>query len=286
MNNEFNKNQINRIATPIKIDSSGKPITSAPKEVVIVKKNKNNNRSSFTTLLVVILLFILAIIAFLILYIIVPETMNDSKNNYVVEDTTTTMTTGYSYVMNYGIISDEPHITTIGDYIISDNFTITITSSNNGISVLCNGVFVASGAYLSNKSALVDDVILLNIVGYDSRSSKLYVVDSSGNVVNTLYEITSDGMVLNGGVDIQYNRSSFIVSTSRVIDNKIYLNSNSNEYLDICDYKTLGENDIDDSFPVISYYSMEYIGNHEFSNPVLVSSISLSDYRDTNNYCN
>ena len=74
----MDKNKINRVATPIKIDSAGNPIVNREnKEIVIVKKEKKTG--SMTSVLVVILLLILALIAFLLFYIIIPEYLEERE---------------------------------------------------------------------------------------------------------------------------------------------------------------------------------------------------------------
>ena len=95
-------------------------------------------------------------------------------------------------------------------------------------------------------------------------------------------------MLLNGDADVQYSTASFIVSSSRVSGNNIILNNEFGNMngLNICNYELLGEHNINESFSAISYYSLEYLGNHKFSKPTLISSISLGEYRSTSNLCN
>ena len=285
--NELDKNKINRIATPIKIDSTGTPITSQEnKEIVIVKKEKPT--SSLTTVLVVILLLILAFIAFLIFYIIVPDYMNESDKNYKVNPTTTTANMEGVYPIISGLITDVPLINTPGDYVISDNTIINLVNTSTGINVLVNGVFIDSASYLSNRVALFDDILMINLIGNNNRTSKLYAIDINGKVVFKLFNLTEDGMLLNSDADIQYNSSSIIVSASRVSGSNLILNNDYGNLkgINVCDYEKLGEHNIDKNFPVISYYSFEYLGNHKFSKPVIVNSISLGEYRKTSNLCN
>lgn len=285
--NELNKNKINRVATPIKIDASGTPITNNQnKGVYIVEKKKKE--SSLTTVFVVILLLILAFIAFLLFYIIIPDYMEEKDNNHIVKETTTTTGPRDNFSIVSGNLTETPLINTPGEYVISDDFKLDITSNGTDINVLVNSKFIAKCSYLSNNVALVHDLLLINLIGNNERSSKLYAIDFDGNIVYTLYDFTKDGMVLNSKAGIQYNSSYIIVSSSRVVGNQLILNNEENNVkgIDICDYKTLGNNDIDEKFPVISYYSLEYLGNHKFSKPTLLNSITLSDYRDTNNYCN
>lgn len=284
---ELDKNKINRVATPIKIDSTGKPLVNQEnKEIVIIKKEKP--QGSMTTVLVVILLLILAFMAFLIFYIIVPEYMKESDKNYKVDPTTTTVNMDGSYPIVSGLISDVPLINTPGDYVIGEDTKISLVSTSTGISVVLNGVFIDSASYLSNRIALLDDLIMINLIGNNSRTSKLYAIDLDGNVVFKLFNLTEDGMLLNGDADIQYNTSSIIVSSSRVSGTNLILNNNFGNLngLNICNYEQLGSNNIDESFPAISYYSFEYLGNHKFSRPILINSISVGEYRDTANLCN
>lgn len=284
--NELDKNKINRVATPIKIDSVGNPITTNNnKEIVIVKKEKA--KSSITTVLVIVLLLILALIAFLIFYIILPDYIKEKDNNYKVDSTTTTMNTHVSHTISSDIITDTPLINAPGEYVINEEIKISLVASSTGINVLVNDTYIDNATYLSNRVALVDDLIMINLLGNNSRTSKLYAVDLKGNVAFTLFNLTEDGMLLNGEADIQYNTSSFIVSASRVSGSNLIIN---NEYgningLNICDYEQLGENNIDEHFSAISYYSLEYLGNHKFSKPVLINSISIGEYRSTSNLC-
>lgn len=285
--NELDKNKINRVATPIKIDGSGQPIVNKDnKEIVIVKKEKP--QGSITTVLVIILLLILAFLAFLAFYIIIPEYIKESDNNYKVDPTTTKMNTIENFQITTGLISDSPLVNTPGEYIISEDAKISIVNTSTGISVIVNGVFIDSASYLSNRVAMLDDLIMINLLGNNSRTSKLYAVDLKGNVVFKLFNLTEDGMLLNGDADIQYNTVTFIVSSSRVSGNNLILNNDYGNLngLNICNYELLGEHNIDESFSAISYYSFEYLGNHKFSKPTLINSISLGEYRSTSNLCN
>lgn len=285
--NEMDKNKINRVATPIKIDSAGNPIVNREnKEIVIVKKEKKTG--SMTSVLVVILLLILALIAFLLFYIIIPEYLEESERSYEVNPTTTMPNTKENYPITSGLISDNSLVNTPGDYIINEEFKLSLVNTGTGISVIVNGSFIDSTSYISNRFALLDDLIMINLIGNNNRTSKLYAVDLKGNIVYTLYNLTEDGMLLNGDADIQYSTASFIVSSSRVSGNNIILNNEFGNIngLNICNYEQLGEYNINESFSAISYYSLEYLGNHKFSKPTLISSISLGEYRSTSNLCN
>lgn len=285
--NEMDKNKINRVATPIKIDSAGNPIVNREnKEIVIVKKEKKTG--SMTSVLVVILLLILALIAFLLFYIIIPEYLEESERSYEVNPTTTMPNTKENYPITSGLISDNSLVNTPGDYIINEEFKLSLVNTGTGISVIVNGSFIDSTSYISNRFALLDDLIMINLIGNNNRTSKLYAVDLKGNIVYTLYNLTEDGMLLNGDADVQYSTASFIVSSSRVSGNNIILNNEFGNIngLNICNYEQLGEYNINESFSAISYYSLEYLGNHKFSKPTLISSISLGEYRSTSNLCN
>lgn len=285
--NEMDKNKINRVATPIKIDSAGNPIVNREnKEIVIVKKEKKTG--SMTSVLVVILLLILALIAFLLFYIIIPEYLEESERSYEVNPTTTMPNTKENYPITSGLISDNSLVNTPGDYIINEEFKLSLVNTGTGISVIVNGSFIDSTSYISNRFALLDDLIMINLIGNNNRTSKLYAVDLKGNIVYTLYNLTEDGMLLNGDADVQYSTASFIVSSSRVSGNNIILNNEFGNIngLNICNYELLGEHNINESFSAISYYSLEYLGNHKFSKPTLISSISLGEYRSTSNLCN
>ena len=285
--NEMDKNKINRVATPIKIDSAGNPIVNREnKEIVIVKKEKKTG--SMTSVLVVILLLILALIAFLLFYIIIPEYLEESERSYEVNPTTTMPNTKENYPITSGLMSDNSLVNTPGDYIINEEFKLSLVNTGTGISVIVNGSFIDSSSYISNRFALLDDLIMINLIGNNNRTSKLYAVDLKGNIVYTLYNLTEDGMLLNGDADVQYSTASFIVSSSRVSGNNIILNNEFGNIngLNICNYELLGEHNINESFSAISYYSLEYLGNHKFSKPTLISSISLGEYRSTSNLCN
>lgn len=285
--NEMDKNKINRVATPIKIDSAGNPIVNREnKEIVIVKKEKKTG--SMTSVLVVILLLILALIAFLLFYIIIPEYLEESERSYEVNPTTTMPNTKENYPITSGLMSDNSLVNTPGDYIINEEFKLSLVNTSTGISVIVNGSFIDSSSYISNRFALLDDLIMINLIGNNNRTSKLYAVDLKGNIVYTLYNLTEDGMLLNGDADVQYSTASFIVSSSRVSGNNIILNNEFGNIngLNICNYELLGEHNINESFSAISYYSLEYLGNHKFSKPTLISSISLGEYRSTSNLCN
>lgn len=279
-----NRNQINRVVTPIKVGESGNPITNTNNNVVIVSKNKS--KSSLTTVFVVIFLLLLALISYLVLYIIIPEMMSDKKKNLIINRTTTTKSVNGAFNIVSGTISDSPIINTAGEYIVSNNFKINVLNNGNGINVLVNNRLIDKGEYLHNNVALVHDLILITITN-GARNTKLYAVTEDGEVVYKLYNFNDTGMIINSEASIQYNSVSMVINSTRIIGTNLIFDSTEDNIngLDICNYELLADNNIDDNYPVISNYSIKYLGNHQFSKPTLINSVTLGDYRYQNNYC-
>lgn len=280
-----NRNQINRIATPIKMGESGNSIINQ-NNVVVVSKKKEKKYSSLTTVFVIIFLLLLALISFLFLYIIVPNIINEKNNNYVVDRTTTTKNSDGTFSIASGLISDNPLINIPGEYIVSNRFKINTLNNGNGINVLVNNRLIDSGAYLHSNVALVHDLVFITITK-GVRNTKFYAVTSDGEVVYTLDKLNDDGMIINSEVALQYNSISFVLNSTRVDKTNLFLDSmeENGRVIDICNYELLGDNNIDENFAVISNYSIEYLGNHQFGQPALINSVTLNEYRTQNNYC-
>ena len=56
--------------------------------------------------------------------------------------------------------------------------------------------------------------------------------------------------------------------------------------INLCGSDTLLNNGITEAFTAIATYNIEYIGNKQFSEPKLMFSTSISDYKTANNICN
>lgn len=119
----------------------------------------------------------------------------------------------------------------------------------------------------------------------ESRTTSFYIVDTSGNVISNIYNYKDiDGMVLLDSNAVNYNTSSVILSLSRVNNNLIY--NETNTPANVCNEENLFANSIETKKPVKINYSLEYLGNHKFTEPFIIYEESLDDYKINNNICN
>lgn len=286
-NNDIPPKQINRIATPIKVDELGNKIEEQ-KKVVLEKKELPKKNDSKVTFIIVIILIILAIISAILFYFIIPY-LEKNKNNYKFNDVTTKEAIGTTYNFFDINISETNYISALGDYIINEDFTITLTYSPYNTEILINGKTVANAKYLLSKIGFVDDLILIMTQNEADRTTKLYAVDKDGNIVYELYDIEGiDGLVLSkDNSSVTYSSATAVVRTSRVKENIIYIDSSygSDVAIDICNTDQLDNNSISLTSTAISNYSVEYLGNHKFGKPKKIYSMSIEEYIKENNLC-
>lgn len=291
MNNEDKRfKQINRIAKPIQVNTNE---GASPEQQNIPPsqppKKKKKEISKETILIMIIILLGLACFSALIFLIIIskPEA---KKSSLKYNDVTTSSTTNVNdaHFISYELLSDIERINMEGNYTLN-NFHITLNNKGTSFDILVNNKFITSANYLINKVGFVDDLIMFTTGNNDTRTTKFYVVDTSGNIIYDIYDYNEiDGMVLTDTNAVNYNPSSIIISMSRVNNNNIY-NSNklgNNTAADICNEDSLFQNSIETNKAVKINYSIEYLGNHKFSNPSIIYEESLSDYKTNNNLCN
>lgn len=303
-NNDPNRGkQINRVATPIKLDASGQRIESDDNPVILTSEEKKeiieNKRieainkkieehDPTTAIFVVVLLIIAAILAAFIFLYVMPRVVESKNHNYQYNDkkSTTTINKEIYKIKEYTLL-DTPYVTDIGTYNVN-NFNIKLEYNGDDYNISVNDTMVTRADYLISKVATIDDLIMFTTQNKESRTTKLYAVDTAGVVVKEFYNLGDDGMVLlPDSSSVIYNSVNIVVLGSRVLDKQLILDNGFGKVtgIDICNNNLLSEYKVDDNFSVLGTYSIEYLGNHEFSEPRLINSTSLCDYKTTNNYC-
>lgn len=282
-NNGMPPKQINRVATPIKLDEHGNRIEEPVKQVVkkpIIVKEHNAETAIFIT----VLLIILAILCAFIFYFIVPRYL-ESKNNKITYNDATTTTT--KVINNHfdEVNLNNNNLIESGSFEVFDSYKL----SKNNREVFVNDVKITDADYLLPTIGSVDDLILFVTQDKKNRTTKLYSVDKLGRVVLELYNLPNvDGMVLmSDPSSFIYNSVSLVFIASRVENNNLILNNEfaSLKGINMCVEDELNKNNVNKEFMAIGTYSIEYLGDHKFSNPILLHSISVEDYITQKNVC-
>lgn len=291
MNNEDKRfKQINRIATPIQVNknenSNAEQPSIPPKQT---SKKQTRKKLSKETILTIIIVFlsILCLGAFIFLIIIfIPSSKQTSLKYNDATKPTTSLEEPY-YISSESLSEIEK--IDIDDSYTLNNFIFTLKRNTTSLDILVNDKFITSANYLISNVGFVDDLVMFTTKNTDSRTTTFYIVDQSGNIVYEIYNYDDiDGMVLNDTNAVNYNSTVIVLSMARVNNNLIY-NSNklgNNTSADICNEDSLFQNSIETKKAVKINYSLEYLGNHKFSNPFIIYEESLSDYKANNNLCN
>ena len=311
-NQNPNKNfkPINRVATPIKLDESGQRIDSVDNPVILTeemkseiieerkieeqnkkieaKNKKIEEHDPSTAIFVVVLLIILAVlVAFIFLYII-PVYQEGQKNKYEYNDRTEVITTEKitykitPYTLDSTVYIDKNFASNV------EGFSISFLSNGFTYDLRVNDKLITKTDILLPKAAMVDDLLLLTVQDKRSRTTRLYAIDNAGNVVKEFYNLGDDGMVLlPDSSSVIFNNVNFVLLGSRVIGSKLIL---SNDFgvtdgVNICSKDALDSVNVDETFRVLSTYTVEYLGNHNFSEPRFINGTSLADYKTVNNLC-
>lgn len=293
MNNDEKRfKQINRIAKPIQVNPNGdnvnnqQPVNNIPPKQ-LPKKNKKKVSKETIFIIIIIILSILCLLAFI--YLMIISTSKNPQSFLKYKDATTSTTkANEKHFINYELLSESDKIDYESTFNIN-NFNFTLNASGSTLNINVNGKKITSANYLVNKVGFVDDLVMFSTGSNTTRTTTFYVVDTSGNIIYDIYNYSDiDGIVLTDSNAVNYNPSSIVLSMSRVSNNLIY-NGNkigSNNYANICDEDSLFQNSIEIGKPVRINYSLEYLGDHKFSSPLIIYEESFSDYKANNNLCN
>lgn len=287
MNNEDKRfKQINRIATPIKVNQEGEKIEEVRTPEVQPKKQlKQKTTITFNTEAIVktlIVIFVIGIIG-LSAYLLIPESIKGNKIPYNDITTITTYPSLDFYSLTSTKVSDSPYIMEDIEYQIG-NFTLR--KSNNIIYI--NNLKVAEGENVSSTLGTVDDLLMFT-ASSGVRTNTLYIVDKNTNIIKEYYHIGDiNGMVIENESDaVNYNSESILIKASNVINDTIVPNNTKGniKQVSLCDENALFESSIEINKPVVVYYSIMYKGNHEFSDPLSVYEETMEEYKNKHNYC-
>lgn len=262
MNNEYNNNkQINRVATPIKLDKSGNVIDEKVEEVVIVTKtpeiNSKKNKISLTTVLTVILFLILIVLIFILVRVVIPDYIKSTK-----------VTTKYNdkkdiYKSNYLI-----KVYHVGEYnylldtneIINSNYKIIYQNGN----LLINDKLAFTSSNISSEIGLIDNLIVL----INNDKKELLVYDKDAKLIHKIDKIKEDDLSITS---IEYDYDKFIITTSK---------KNKLTNINVCKEDELYKNSISIKDSVEEKYILTYEGNNNFNEPKLNEKLSIQDYID------
>lgn len=301
MNNEDKRfKQINRIATPIKVEPNSQvqqnvtnenrtneqvkqSVSAIPPKKEVKKVPKQRKKIEKETLIkTLIVIFVIGIIASSI-YLIIPSSIKLKKITY--NDVTTT-TTNFVYDKYFESVklSDNTFLDEEIDYKIGD---FNIRKSNNRI--LINNKEIAKKEFLYSTFGTIDDLLIFTAKGVSSRTTELYAVDKLGNIVLDMYHIGDiNGFVIaDEDESVVINSSSITIVSKNVINDKIIPNNTIGDAnaTSICDEDALFAASIEVNKPVIVYYSLNYKGNHEFDSVQSIYEESMSVYKTKNGYC-
>lgn len=300
MNEDKRFKQINRIATPIKVndanttnnsnnqstlDAQIKDSISAipPKKEVkkIQKKRKKVNKERVLQTLIII--FVIGIIASSI-YLLIPETISQSKIKYNDISTTTTIPNLSGDYFENIKLNESLFIDNDINY-KAGNFTIRKVNNN----IYINDKEITKKEYFYSSVGLIDDLIIFTAKDKNNRTTEMYIVDSLGNTLLNMYHIGDiNGMVISDeDASVIYNSEAITIVSKNVIGDKLIPNNNINSSnpVSICNEDDLFASSIETSKPVIVHYSLSYKGNHEFNALENIYEKSLEEYKNEFNYC-
>lgn len=298
MNNDNNKlKTINRVVTPIKLDSNGAPIKPEEKTVnnnqsevekkEIKKVNKEHDSS--TMIFVVVLLIILACIVGFLFYYLIPRYVDSKKKiEYNDKEKTTVVVENNSTIATY-TLSEELFINTEVSQKLSDTVTLSTKANGNVLNVYLNEYLVAATNQLYSTVGIVDETVIIAVKNNAVRTTKLMLISTSGQVVKEYYNFgDSAGFTLmDGEASIIITPSSIIAVTSRINKNNLILKNDVGvtDGINVCDESELSNNNINGSFMVLANFSLKYEGKNKFSEPNKTASTDLHTYIFDNDLC-
>ncbi len=287
--NGYPPKQINRIATPIRLDEHGTPLPSDEKKekkrVPNKRTKKRQDHDPSTMIFITVLLIILAILCAFAFFYVIPRYMEQRQMSERTTTTTTTRRTNASSVITSLSINNGSVLNALGFYEVDDAFSLELNEATDGFNIAVNGVVVTQADEVMANVGRVDDIILFQVQNTDERFSRLLGVTTEGKIIYTLDYISDAMALLRDSSSVVYNRISFVALSSKIDGTKLFTKRDE-QPVDICDTAALSELGIDDNFVVMGNYSIEYLGNQEFATPVSISNVTLGEYKTVNNLCN
>lgn len=301
--------QINRVVAPIQVDANGQKIEQPKEEqpkivntsirevvnpngspkVEEVKPKKEHDQTN--TVFVVVLLIILACVCGFTCYIIIPRYI-EKRDRLRYNDATTTQYVDVdteTYSFKSVRINEGVKVTTTGSFTVDSNFQITTVANGSVLSLSVNGKQVTTTKSLVPTIGLVDDLIIMLLNDGNTRQNRVVIYDKSGTSVLEINNIEGvEGMLpLGDSSSIVINTNSLVILASRMVGTTLVMNSTYGEITgtNICEEDELSSINVGDDYMVLGSFAIEYLGNHEFSNPVNITSVNLRDYKSSNNYC-
>lgn len=301
MNNEDKRfKQINRIATPISVDTvktdttnnSEKTIEQAKiveeaippkKEVIKVKKERKKIKKE-TVVKSLIVIFTIGIILSSA-YLLIPASRENKTIKYNDFTSTTTEIRLENDFFESINLSDTTYLSENIDYNV-DEFNIKIV---NKAMIINNKEIIKKDYFYSNVSR-IDDLLIFSGKDENSRTTELLAIDKSGEIVLNYYHVGDiNGMVIADEANsIVYNSAAITLITKNVLNDTIVPNNqiNKSNQVSICNEDELFRNSIETNLPVVVYYLLSYKGNHEFNDLEIIYQESLDEYKQKHNYCN
>lgn len=301
--------QINRVVAPIQVDQNGnrvenqqsvtpKIVNTSIREVVnpngstLPLEKQKKEHDPINTVFVLAILIILACVCAIIFYIIVPRYLaNENRLRY--NDATTTkrdyMNNINMYTFKSASINGGAKVTTTGTFAIDSAFQIGTFKTENDLAILINGKQVTTTKSLVPTIGRIDDLIIMLLNDGNNRQNRVVIYDQNGNSVLEMKNIEGvDGMLISGDVSsLIINSNSLVIVASRVSGNNLILNNTYGdiEGTNVCDSVSLLDQGVSDEYMVIGTYSIEYEGNHKFSNPESITNVNLGEYKTSHRYC-
>lgn len=301
MNNEDKRfKQINRIATPIKIENTNtkdtnenKPeineqvkqsISAIPPKKEVKKEKKTRKKIEKETLIKsLIVVFVIGIIASS-LYLLIPASSKSRKIKY---NDMTTVTTYPKLDNNFFESINLTEGTFIEDGNTYHAGSFTISKVNN--TILINNKEITKKEYFYSNVGLIDDLLVFSAKSNDARTTELFAVDLQGNIVLNMYHIGDINGLVISDVDnsIVYNTNGITIVATNVLEDKLIPNNqiNKSNPVSICNEDELFSSSIETNKPVLVHYSLMYKGNHEFYPLESIYTESLEEYKSNHNYC-
>ena len=292
----YNPNkQIQKVVAPTQLNNNGQAVgpqvvrtevvvPKKPEKVKVKKPRKETDKE--TLVFIIVMLIILGVLVGFICFYLLPDYLKEKEE----ETFSTTTTTAPGRIEYYPIaeltINNGNNVTSYNSFNIEDHFDLSFTNDDTKNYVTVNGKYIADADILYPKVSTMDDLLIFQVGFEEERSMKLFIVDTAGNIVLEVYNISKvPGLAL---LSVNYTSTTILVTLSRVSENKLFT---SEEYrnpsaIDVCDTERLDAHKIKDSSIVVGTYSIAYKGDHKFDASKLVDSRNLSDYlKDTNNTC-
>lgn len=290
MNNNQNRviRQINRVATPIKVDQNGNRIeepvsqptntfTNEKMSAINTVNTKTKEHDPSTMIFITVMLIIFASATAYICYVLLPRENDYQTSKYGYNDTNVISDRTTNYKVDNVILNKGLNINGVFEDSVNNFFNIEKKENKD---IYVNGEYIATNDILFANFITIDNVLLLGVRDEAVNTTMVYLVNDDGEVINKYYNIAEENGMVLGSNSLTYTtlNDNILLHFSRVSYDKVYtsLEYGATDSINVCDVQDYMNASMD--------IELQYQGNGNFKE-TKTNIKTIGTYKNNNFYC-